>query len=179
MIQLLESKNLANYLSISRIFLSIIFAYYLYTLNSCYDYLFILFIVIMLTDIFDGRIARYTGNVSSYGAKLDVYCDLFFVASSYISLYFKGIMPLFFIIIVSFKFLEFIITSHILDNKIVYDNLGKYTSIIWIVLPGLVVFLLMINFKYALLINIITTITSVTAFISSVNRINKYFKKNR
>lgn len=68
-------KHAANILTVSRIILSLIlFCFPPFTLSF-----FVLYIFCGISDMLDGTIARKTGTVSEFGAKLDSIADIMFV----------------------------------------------------------------------------------------------------
>ncbi len=68
-------KNIANYLSISRIIMSIILA-----ISETFSFPFyIIYIYCGISDILDGFIARKSKNESKLGARLDSASDIIFV----------------------------------------------------------------------------------------------------
>jgi phosphatidylglycerophosphate synthase len=76
-------KNSPNILTLVRMFLVLPFVWiihdifvYEYTKNS---YLVIIFIVIILSDILDGFLARKLKCTSNTGAKLDIISDAFYI----------------------------------------------------------------------------------------------------
>lgn len=79
--------------------------------------LLILFIIISLTDIFDGKIARKNNLTSSFGSKLDVIADITLVLLSYIVLVYVNKITSWFLILTTIVFSEFILTSSILANN--------------------------------------------------------------
>lgn len=79
--------------------------------------LLILFIIISLTDIFDGKIARKNNLTSSFGSKLDVIADITLVLLSYIVLVYVNKITSWFLILTIIVFSEFILTSSILANN--------------------------------------------------------------
>ena len=70
-------KNLANYISISRIILAILL---LFT-EPLSIYFFTIFILCGISDVLDGYIARNHGENTSFGAKLDSFGDIVFFLS--------------------------------------------------------------------------------------------------
>ena len=69
-------KNLANYISLSRIVLAILL---LFTKPLSFIF-FITFIICGITDVLDGYIARTYGLSSDFGAKLDSFADIVFLS---------------------------------------------------------------------------------------------------
>ena len=70
-------KNLANYISISRIILAILL---LFT-EPLSIYFFTIFILCGISDVLDGYIARNHGENTSFGDKLDSFGDIVFFLS--------------------------------------------------------------------------------------------------
>jgi len=68
-------KSAANYITLSRIF----FAAILFFLPALTFPFHVIYVLAGFTDIVDGMIARRTGSVSEFGAKLDSIADIFFV----------------------------------------------------------------------------------------------------
>ena len=68
-------KNIANYLSISRIIISIILA----IIETFSFPFYILYIYCGISDMLDGYIARRTKSTSKIGARLDSIADIIFV----------------------------------------------------------------------------------------------------
>lgn len=75
-------KNLANYISISRIFLSV---FLLFT-QPLSLWFFLILIVCGISDFFDGYVARTYGLKSNFGAVLDSFADVIFFFCFLISL---------------------------------------------------------------------------------------------
>ena len=68
-------KHIANVVTVSRIIFS--FPLLFIPLSSVWFYVFYLFCG--LTDMIDGTIARKTGSISNFGAKLDTVADFVFM----------------------------------------------------------------------------------------------------
>lgn len=66
-------KNIANILTFSRIILATILLLFFHKISPAF---IIIFIIAMLTDLFDGKIARKTGSCSRQGALLDTIADI-------------------------------------------------------------------------------------------------------
>ncbi len=140
-------KLLPNIITVLRIFLSILFIIniigeFAFNKNK-FIYILILFILICISDLLDGKIARKTGTTSFLGAKLDVFSDMFYIVISYITLIFLKFLPIWFLIFISIKFIEFLITSKLINNTnnfiknpYVSDKIGKFVSIIFFIIPG-------------------------------------------
>ncbi|WP_297428261.1 CDP-alcohol phosphatidyltransferase family protein [Clostridium sp.] len=141
-------KSLPNIITSTRIAISFLFAY---TIIQQFIYgqerslkLIILFLLICISDLSDGRIARKTNSVSVIGAKLDVFADLLYIILSYITLMNVEILPVWFFGFVCFKFLEFVATSKVMrkknnlsNNPFVFDKVGRAVSVIFFIIPGI------------------------------------------
>ena len=141
-------KFIPNSITISRIGLSVIFVInvtgqFVQGKNNFLN-LIVLFSAICLTDFMDGKIARKIRSTTTMGAKLDVLADLFFVVASNITLISLGILPLWFLGFIFFKFIEFILTSNFTirhkylfnKNLFIFDKAGRIVSAMFFVVPG-------------------------------------------
>lgn len=177
--------NIPNGLSFLRIILSIIFSIEIYKLfnydNTNNIFIFLLFLIICLTDIFDGKIARKKKITSHFGAKLDVIADILLVLLSYTAFVYSNKIPLWFLILSVMVFIEFIITSRIINNntlktnkELIFDKIGRYFGIICMSIPGIIIFLDIISFKLSnLIIILIIYLTTIMGCISFIYRLNK------
>ena len=68
-------KNLANYISISRILMSIV----LIATKTFSLTFYIIYLYCGISDMLDGYIARKSKNISEIGARLDSVADIIFV----------------------------------------------------------------------------------------------------
>ncbi|WP_455645554.1 CDP-alcohol phosphatidyltransferase family protein [Methanosphaera sp.] len=173
-------KHIPNTLSISRILLSLLFTLVLYdtlTHNKTLLIPIIFFIIIIITDIADGNIARRTGNVTQKGTNLDVLADIMFMTLAYIPLIIIKTIPLWFLIFNILFFIEFIVTSKYMmkysktGDVITYDFTGKYTGILAICIPLIIMVLYNTTLikTITILLIIITVIGGVTSVISRIH----------
>ncbi len=137
-----------NCFSISRVGLTIIFvmnviSQFIYKQNKLLPCILV-FLIICLTDLLDGKIARKIHCTTKTGARLDVLADLFFIVISHITLIKLKIIPVWFLVFILLKFIEFIITSSYSmkhkDNKknvFVFDKMGKLVAAMFFVVPGM------------------------------------------
>jgi CDP-diacylglycerol--glycerol-3-phosphate 3-phosphatidyltransferase len=102
------------------------------------------FLIICASDFFDGKLARGLHCESAAGAVLDIFADVLFVMTSAVLLNIKGILPVWFTVIITIKFLEFLITSMIIKRSscnprqpFLFDRIGRFASAMFIVLPGI------------------------------------------
>lgn len=101
----------------------------------------LLFILIGLTDFYDGRLARKWAVQTKFGAVMDVMADSFFVIGSAYALFCCHSFPLWMVAVMILKLAEFVITSHILRGKksnstlFVYDVIGRGVAFAFYLLP--------------------------------------------
>lgn len=142
-------KFIPNFLTSTRVIMSFLFVY-----NIIEQFVFgkersinliILFLGICISDFFDGRIARKTNSISVIGAKFDVFADLLYIIISYVALIYIKILPLWFLIFICLKFLEFAITSRFMkknnkssDNPFIFDKVGRVVAAMFFIIPGIV-----------------------------------------
>jgi len=138
----------------------------------------IIFILIFATDLLDGRIARFYGNASNFGAVFDILADLFYVVSSYIVLYTFHVLPIWFLFVMLFKFIEFAVTSFFLkkpgsrESIFVFDFIGRVVAVLFYIIPILIYMSIQISqLLYYLSINVLIYIITLAAVISSLYRL--------
>lgn len=86
---------------------------------------FSIFLASITTDVIDGFIARKLKATTKIGAYLDVIVDFLFITGMYLTFIFKGIYPLWILLVIVFVFAQFIV-SNIILKKTIYDPFGKY-----------------------------------------------------
>ena len=110
-----------------------------------------LYITAGFTDIIDGTVARKTGTVSDFGAKLDTVADFIFVAACLFKLIpvidFELWMFIAIGIIVIIKMIN-IISGYVVQKKLVtvHSVMNKITGVLLFILPFTVG---MIDFRYS------------------------------
>ena len=132
-------KNIANYLSISRIIMSIILA-----ISETFSFPFyIIYIYCGISDMLDGYIARKTKSTSKIGAGLDSVADIIFVIVAIIkilpALYLsKGIII--WIVIIALIKVTNIICAYICYKKLVLPHTiaNKITGFILFIAPFII-----------------------------------------
>lgn len=133
-------KSIANYISISRIIMSIILL-----IPETFSLAFnIIYIYCGISDMLDGFIARKSKSESEIGAKLDSVADIIFVIVAMIK-----ILPLLnltrgiiiWIVVIAFIKLVNVIRSYINNKKIVlaHTTLNKITGFILFIAPFIIV----------------------------------------
>ncbi|MCI1946263.1 CDP-alcohol phosphatidyltransferase family protein [Clostridium luticellarii] len=105
--------------------------------------LIVMFLCICISDFIDGYIARKFNCTSAEGARFDILADLFFLVSSYITLVALRILPLWFLIFICLKFVEFLCTSNFIKrhdrlsiHPFIFDRLGRIVAVMFFIVPG-------------------------------------------
>ncbi len=146
-----------NIITLTRVFLIPLFVFFIYEgLTADFPYIYVAvnaafftFILIRISDILDGWIARLTNKTSALGSYLDVWSDFLFVFCSFIALNLMGIIPVWLTMLASYKFFEFLISSEIIrrclpghkqkNNTVLhYDIPGRIASALFYSLPCIV-----------------------------------------
>jgi len=107
-----------------------------------------LFALILLTDIVDGRIARHSRTTSQFGSVLDILADVFYVLASTGALVLREILPLIVLLCMVFEFAVFFITARIFhqrsetdhDYPLSIERFGKAVALFYFALPPLALF---------------------------------------
>lgn len=176
-------KNMPNIITLLRVVLSLLVNLYIANNFGKIAAPIIITIMIFLTDFLDGKIARAYENTGTLGAAFDVLADLFYIVTSYMLLWNLHILPLWFLLIMLFNFLEFVVTSYIIKKNyntkltFTFDLIGRLVAVIFYVLPifSYVSSQLMSNW-YADLINVIIYSTTLLIFVSALYRIGNCVK---
>jgi CDP-diacylglycerol--glycerol-3-phosphate 3-phosphatidyltransferase len=79
-------KMLPNTLTLLRVLLTCLLNFVIINHFESWTLITVIFMVIFLTDLLDGKIARLCGNTSHFGAVIDILADLFYVVMSYMVL---------------------------------------------------------------------------------------------
>lgn len=145
-----------------------------------------LYLFTLFTDFVDGKLARFIKATSKHGAILDVSADLFFIFATSLSLYKRGLFPLWFLFVITGKFLEFLYTSRLLrntdaDSVFLFDLLGRSSAACYYILPLFILFstdYLPKNLSLPLL-NFVFFSLFTTSLLSSLYRLNLVHKKRR
>lgn len=172
------NRRFINFLSLSRIPLSILFALAILFLEKPLFICVLLSLIIYLTDYYDGKLARIYNLASDRGAVVDIFADLFFVVLAFFSMYVRDYIPFFIIVVMIIKFVEFWWTSYNFDRKndeIVpkYDNFGKFVAVLFYILPIFTLLMFFIfgrNIGYSI-VRVICILITLSSIVSSVLRI--------
>lgn len=134
-------KILINVLTLSRIPITIMFNFSLFYEKNKLLICSLLFLIIALTDFFDGKLARHYKVTSKFGSILDVGTDFFFIFTASYLLYTRGLLPVGIVIVIVVKFAEFCFTSYLINKKsnidktLFFDKTGRFVAIILYSLP--------------------------------------------
>ncbi|GFZ33416.1 CDP-alcohol phosphatidyltransferase [Clostridium zeae] len=142
-------KIIPNGMTIARIIMTIVFDFLIFKqflYGQDYNAVLIsLFIMICVSDFFDGKIARRLEVATAIGAKLDVLADLLYIVSSYAALISTHVLPLWYLVFVCIKFLEFVATSNFIklyqtssEHPFIFDRIGRTVSAIFFLIPGII-----------------------------------------
>lgn len=172
-------KMLPNIITSSRIFLTFLFVMQQYKQN--YKYLVIIFVLICITDVLDGKMSRRLKAESNLGGFLDLAADAFFIFSSFITLNIFNIIPSWYTLFIFFKFIEFIITSSLWKrfnngSKEYYmkDTPGRLAAALFYITPGIVYLLFYMRCISPIAILIpYACITAILSLYSSFMRCSK------
>lgn len=181
------TKFLPNIITMTRIIMSFIFIYLIRELfvngQGSFINLISLFMAICFSDLLDGRIARKTGFVSTTGAKLDVFADLLYNLISYTTLIILKILPLWFLVFICLKFIEFVATSRFMklhnkskNNPFVFDKVGRIVSAVFFIIPGVAcISKCLMPYNWGYFICSLIYITTAAGLCSSYLRIKSCF----
>jgi phosphatidylglycerophosphate synthase len=134
-----------------------------FTILQKYDMISItLLVIICITDVLDGKIARKFNVTTTFGAYYDTVTDFAVIIFAFSGFIFLKIYPYWLLIIFTIMFLLFIITSK--TNKIIYDPFGKIYGALLILFVGITI-ILPYNETYTTIIIAIIIIT-IISFIS-------------
>ena len=111
-----EFFYISNLISISRFFLTAVCAYFLLTWK--YDFAVIMIIVIWVSDLLDGFIARIRNEITELGKIIDPLADKTAISIISLILVFQGVIPLWFFIVIVLRDLLILSGGLFLKSKI-------------------------------------------------------------
>ena len=176
---------LVNALTLSRVPLSLMFCTTILLTANPFWPCIALFALVAVSDYLDGKLARMHGVQTGIGAMLDVITDFFFIIAACLSLFSRGLFPLWMLAVIVFKFLEFWITSAVFTKGgksvtvFLFDPFGRIMAVLFYLLPVLAL-LLPLCFPITarqIALGIICTGTAILAVVSSTFRIASLVKK--
>ena len=139
--------NRPNQLTVLRILLSFLLIFCLLTPGFKMKIAAIfVFAVASLTDLWDGRLARLSAQITDFGILMDPIADKILVLSAYLSFVQLGVAPAWMVVLIAAR--EFIVTGirffalgkgHVLSA----EAAGKYKTVSQIVAVGLILLFLL------------------------------------
>lgn len=174
--------SIPNIITLARLLLVLPFLFFIYITVLFAEtniYLLIIFLLIIISDILDGYLARKLKCTSLIGAKLDIIADsLYSILSIVLFTYFQMI-PIWFPFILIIKLCEFTITTKIVNHREkktgpVFDKLGKVAASAAMLLPGVFVFRCIID-QYVFIMSIMIYFITALFLISLLGRISTIF----
>ena len=104
------------------------------------DLAVVIFALAVITDLADGRIARYRGEVSSFGGVLDHATDAFFVSLGMAAYAFRGATPGALPLIIALAFIQYALDSRTLAGRpLRTSRIGRSNGLAYFGLLGLLV----------------------------------------
>ena len=104
---MLEAMSKADKITLSRIILApfffLIYEYSLFSPTISIVLLWLLYALMELSDLFDGRVARSERKVSDFGKLFDPFADVFARLTYFVCFAFSGIMPLWIFVIILYR----------------------------------------------------------------------------
>lgn len=164
------NREIVNVLSISRILFGLLFLYFVVSEFNI-AFLIIIFALTVASDILDGLCARRYGLVVDNGSKIDVICDFLFIILSTLALVLIDLAPVWFLLVIILKLIEFFITSG--SGALSYDRFGTFVAYMFYAFP--IVAILINSKNITLILTIIITICAIT---SSLLRIKNMRESN-
>lgn len=102
-----QIMTVADKVTMSRIILApfffIIYMYKIFSPSLSVILLWILFIIIELSDFLDGQVARSSDQVSSFGKLFDPFADVLARVTYFVCFAFSGLMPLWVLLIILYR----------------------------------------------------------------------------
>jgi phosphatidylglycerophosphate synthase len=99
-----------------------------------------LFVIAVLTDFFDGPLARRLGQSSALGGFIDHGTDALFVTCACTGLAWTGQINSVLPVLIPLAFLQYSLDSQVLRGRALKPNrLGRWNGIAYYVLPGIVI----------------------------------------
>jgi len=172
------TAQISNMITLTRVMLSCILSLYIVNHFGSTSVPVVISLIVFATDFIDGKIAKYYKSTSLFGAYFDIVADMFYILSFYIVLYHFNIVPMVFLFVILFKFLEFVITSllhrkfAIIKSIFLYDPIGRMTAAIFYIFP-ILAYLSFVFFAsiHTIIIYVLIYIETFLSFVSCIQRI--------
>lgn len=174
--------NVPNLLSVSRFFLAMLLFYFIVTHQPMYS--FTTYAVAMLTDFFDGFLARRSGKLTKVGYYLDAYADNTIIAVTFIAFFLAGTISVYeffgYLLIVSITTTGFFISP---SRDIFYQafeiaRMKRFAGafIMLFIISGLLE--LEITSPYITVLSFTVVLIASSVFLYNVFRLKKEAKKH-
>ncbi len=134
----LVTNHIPNGITIIRIILTALLVFLFANGYEQVEIVIVITLLIFISDLVDGKIARKLKATSKVGEFLDVFADLGYILFMSTILTIKHILPGYFLFLVCTEFIAFIITSQYLKEEnryFVFDQVGKGLAVIYYILP--------------------------------------------
>ncbi|TXT67164.1 MAG: Phosphatidylglycerophosphate synthetase [Promethearchaeota archaeon] len=118
----MNKVHIPHLLTLFRIFLAFIVFNFI-EMNAVIINIFI-YLTALFTDILDGFVARKLNVCSTFGGYFDAAADFILIFNIFTIFMINGIFPYWVLLLLSFMFFQFIISSKL--EKPIYDPIGKY-----------------------------------------------------
>lgn len=137
-----------NLLSIIRLLTSIPVCLLLfYNFENSKFIIIVLFIFMYITDLLDGYLARKLNQITETGKIIDPLADKFAVGLIAVTLFLKGLIPVWFFIIVLSRDILILIFGLYLKNKYNKTLMSNYPGKMAVFIIGLILLLTVINYE--------------------------------
>lgn len=142
-------------------------------LNGHSVFAFLLFTIVVTSDLLDGFVARRTDQASRFGTLVDHSADAFFVVSITGFGAFVGVLPTALPLLIATAFMQYVIDSHVLTGASLRPSrTGRWNGIAYFVVTGCFIFVQ--NFEprseLTIALNVFGWVLVVTTIVSIVER---------
>lgn len=156
--------NIPNILTMIRFALIPVFVYSFFYIYNGNIYAAVIFLISGLTDVLDGYIARHYNQITKLGILMDPLADKMMIITVLASLWIKGIIPFFIILIIIVKEITMIVGAFILYRKkeiaIPANKFGKASTLLFYIAIIFSIF----DWPYGLTLMIIALLMALIAF---------------
>jgi len=137
----------------------------------------IIILLISMSDVIDGMVAKQAESSCKGGDILDIVADFMVVLSIFVLWYLKQMVPAYIIFLILFSFITFVYISF-LKKKIVKNKIGKYVGAVCF-LGITVIMFTRLYFKeiYIVSQNLVLIIISIYLIISIIENVRSIVKE--
>lgn len=167
--------TVSNVLSIIRFILIVPTAYYLWNDNIVNAGLF--FTLALITDFFDGYLARKWNQITELGKVIDPLADKTLLFVIVLILVIKGVVPIWFIILVALRDIAILIGGLVFKNIADQVPASNFPGKIAFAFTGIVILTSLIGFNefqfYGLIFSILLLYYSLTIYLARIIKIKR------